>query len=53
MFFVILGIWTWSLLQFTLGLTATKARKRRVFGKVAQPDDEAKKRCQDGNEIRD
>ncbi len=26
----ILGIWTWSLLQFTLGLTVTKARKPRV-----------------------
>lgn len=42
-FFVILGIWSWSLLQFTLGLTATKARKRRVFGKVAKPDDEEKR----------
>ncbi|KAG1650217.1 Transmembrane protein 26 [Nymphon striatum] len=27
--YVILGIWTWSLLQFTLVLTATKARKAR------------------------
>ncbi|XP_071487424.1 transmembrane protein 26-like [Diadema antillarum] len=28
----ILSLWTWSLLQFTLGLTATKARKPRVAG---------------------
>ena len=28
----ILGLWTWSLTQFTLGLTATKARKPRVAG---------------------
>ncbi|XP_071509744.1 transmembrane protein 26-like [Diadema antillarum] len=40
MFYVILGIWSWSLLQFTLGLTATKARKRRVFGKVARPPED-------------
>ncbi|XP_054759595.2 transmembrane protein 26-like [Lytechinus pictus] len=44
MFYVILGIWSWSLLQFTLGLTATKARKRRVFGKVSKPDDDVKMR---------
>lgn len=28
----ILSLWTWSLMQFTLGLTATKARKPRVAG---------------------
>ncbi|XP_022102551.1 transmembrane protein 26-like isoform X2 [Acanthaster planci] len=32
MVFWILAIWTWSLLQFTLGLTATKARKPRMAG---------------------
>ncbi|XP_033637623.1 transmembrane protein 26-like [Asterias rubens] len=33
-FYLILAVWTWSLMQFTLGLTATKARKRRVAAKV-------------------
>ncbi|XP_033643182.1 transmembrane protein 26-like [Asterias rubens] len=32
MVYWILSIWTWSLLQFTLGLTATKARKPRMAG---------------------
>ncbi|XP_006813189.1 transmembrane protein 26-like [Saccoglossus kowalevskii] len=39
----ILMIWTWSLLQFTLVLTATKARKPRVSGlkvqNVVKPED--------------
>ncbi|XP_022109987.1 transmembrane protein 26-like [Acanthaster planci] len=30
--YIILGIWAWSLLQFTLGLTATKQKKTRVVG---------------------
>lgn len=30
MVFCILSIWSWSLMQFTLGLTVTKARKPRV-----------------------
>ncbi|XP_038074484.1 transmembrane protein 26-like [Patiria miniata] len=30
--YIILGIWAWSLLQFTLGLTATKQKKSRVVG---------------------
>ncbi|XP_033634893.1 transmembrane protein 26-like [Asterias rubens] len=28
--YIIMGIWAWSLLQFTLGLTATKQKKTRV-----------------------
>ena len=30
--YAILGIWSWSLLQFTLVLTATRVRKDRVGG---------------------
>lgn len=33
-FIAILSVWSWSLLQFTLGLTATKGPKRRAFGRV-------------------
>ena len=33
----ILGIWTWSLLQFTLGLTVTKSRKRRLATSNLEP----------------
>ncbi|XP_033120030.1 transmembrane protein 26-like [Anneissia japonica] len=32
MIVTILTIWTWSLLQFTLGLTVTKSRKTRLAG---------------------
>lgn len=31
-FLIVMGLWSWSLLQFTLGLTATKQRKTRVVG---------------------
>ena len=44
-FYAILAVWTWSLMQFTLGLTATKARKRRVAAKVYRSElDELNKR---------
>ncbi|XP_038076648.1 transmembrane protein 26-like [Patiria miniata] len=39
-FYAILAVWTWSLMQFTLGLTATKARKRRVAAKVYKSEEE-------------
>ncbi|XP_022083145.1 transmembrane protein 26-like [Acanthaster planci] len=39
-FYAILVVWTWSLMQFTLGLTATKARKRRVAAKVYKSEEE-------------
>ncbi|XP_033104894.1 uncharacterized protein LOC117107352 isoform X2 [Anneissia japonica] len=29
---MVLGIWSWSLMQFTIGLTLTKRRKNRVAG---------------------
>ncbi|PIK52439.1 putative transmembrane protein [Apostichopus japonicus] len=31
-FTIVMVLWSWSLLQFTLGLTATKQRKTRVVG---------------------
>ncbi|CAM1327369.1 Uncharacterised protein g9490 [Pycnogonum litorale] len=37
--YVILGIWTWSLLQFTMVLTATKARKTRAGADGSINDD--------------
>jgi len=33
---VILGIWSWSLLQFTMVFTATKAPRREVVSSVTQ-----------------
>lgn len=43
--YIILGIWTLSLLQFTLVLTATRARRDQVGAPSAFDDDEIKSGC--------
>ncbi|XP_071961308.1 transmembrane protein 26-like [Antedon mediterranea] len=47
MIVTILSIWTWSLLQFTLGLTVTKSRKTRVAG-VTDRQENRNQVCADG-----
>ncbi|XP_038076483.1 transmembrane protein 26-like [Patiria miniata] len=41
---VLLSVWTWSLPQFTLSLTLTKGRKKRVAGVVPLGPESRKKR---------
>ncbi|CAG7836727.1 unnamed protein product [Allacma fusca] len=43
---MILGIWSWSLLQFTVVLTATKARRTRITG--VEPTETPKAKLKNG-----
>ena len=42
---VILGIWSWSVLQFTMVFTATKAPRREVVSSVSAPNTSADGTC--------